>query len=360
MHLRKLPSGNWHWRVKVHGAITCGTEPTKAKAKMRGSEAELELGRIPKGTTATYGELLEAHLAGNDYAPALAVDLRRIVDKLDDTYKAWRVRDVEPISVEAMYRRLAADGWKPNTLRRLHMVSGSAFKRALEVGWVVTNPFRIARAPKVDKAQVNAPSVEQVRRVLDSLDPDGTIRVFLRISATTGARRGEVCALQWQDIDLDKSAVIIRRSVSHVPGYPEPVVSDGKTGQKGHRVIGIDPATCAMLTELKARQHALAAARRLPSPVWVFSHTAGVAPWRGDYISRVFRKARERVGVDGVRLHDLRHHVATQMLTAGDPVSVVSKRLGHSSPVTTLSVYSHHVPAADRTAADRLGSALDG
>jgi integrase len=358
MHLRKLSSGHWHWIVKVHGSVRRGTELSKAKAKMAASEAEIDLGRVPRGSNATFGELLEAHLADREYAPTLHYDLRRLIDRLDDDVKAWRVRDIEAIAVEHLYRRLAAQGWKPNTLKRLHMVSGSAFKRALGYGWVTTNPFRVARAPRVERSQVTAPSVEQVRSILDSFQADTSLRMFLRISATTGARRGEVCALQWPDIDLDTGTVVIRRSVAHVTGIGL-VISEGKTGAKGHRVIGIDPATVTMLSAHKQRQTALAVAARLSTPLWVFSHDAGISPWRGDYVSRSFRNARDAAGAQGVRLHDLRHHVATQMLASGDPVTVVSKRLGHASPVTTLGVYAHMVPAADRTAADRLGSALD-
>jgi integrase len=69
-------------------------------------------------------------------------------------------------------------------------------------------------------------------------------------------------------------------------------------------------------------------------------------------------KWRKKAGLDGVRLHDLRHFMATTMLAAGVPVSVVAGRLGHARPATTLNVYSHFVDAGDKVAADVLAKII--
>ena len=72
--------------------------------------------------------------------------------------------------------------------------------------------------------------------------------------------------------------------------------------------------------------------------------------------SRVaFRKSCRKVGLPGVRLHDLRHYVATRLLSAGVDVRTVAGRLGHRNAATTLNVYSHFVPETDQQAAEILG-----
>ncbi len=81
----------------------------------------------------------------------------------------------------------------------------------------------------------------------------------------------------------------------------------------------------------------------------------GREPWYPDSVSRRFRTACRRVGLEGVRLHDLRHYVATRLLSAGGDVRTVAGRLGHRNAATTLNVYSHFVPEADREAAEILG-----
>jgi len=89
---------------------------------------------------------------------------------------------------------------------------------------------------------------------------------------------------------------------------------------------------------------------------FVFSETIdGSAPSRPDSATRSFRSLCKRASVEGVRLHDLRHYVATRLLTAGIDVRTVAGRLGHRNPSTTLNVYSHFVPESDQDAADTLG-----
>ena len=63
-------------------------------------------------------------------------------------------------------------------------------------------------------------------------------------------------------------------------------------------------------------------------------------------------------GVGGVRLHDLRHYVATRLLASGIDVRTVAGRLGHRNPATTLNVYAHFVPEADEEAASALSEVL--
>ena len=77
-------------------------------------------------------------------------------------------------------------------------------------------------------------------------------------------------------------------------------------------------------------------------------------------MTKRFVRLRARLGLDSVRLHDLRHFVATRMLAAGVPVPTVSGRLGHANSATTLNVYSHFLEASDRDAAEALGQLLDG
>ena len=88
----------------------------------------------------------------------------------------------------------------------------------------------------------------------------------------------------------------------------------------------------------------------------MFSHDADAGrPWRPDSTSRAFRHLCHEVGLDHVRLHDLRHFVATRLLASGVDVRTVSGRLGHSLASTTLNVYAAFVPDADRHAADVIG-----
>lgn len=92
----------------------------------------------------------------------------------------------------------------------------------------------------------------------------------------------------------------------------------------------------------------------------MFTEAADAAdPLHPDTITGRFTRVRKRAGLGGVRLHDLRHLHATQLLAAGVPVRTVSGRLGHANAATTLNVYAHFLEASDRQAADVIASLLD-
>ena len=95
-----------------------------------------------------------------------------------------------------------------------------------------------------------------------------------------------------------------------------------------------------------------------PEALIFASDGLGQQPWLPDSVSRRFRLLCRRAQLDGVRLHDLRHYVATQLLAAGVDLRTVAGRLGHRNAATTLNVYSHFLPEADRKAAGVLADLL--
>ena len=97
-----------------------------------------------------------------------------------------------------------------------------------------------------------------------------------------------------------------------------------------------------------------------PTDAFVFSHAVdGAEPWRPDSTTRAFARLCRRAGVHGVRLHDLRHYVATRLLAGGVDVRTVAGRLGHRNAATTLNVYAHFLAETDREAAGLLGRLFD-
>ena len=92
---------------------------------------------------------------------------------------------------------------------------------------------------------------------------------------------------------------------------------------------------------------------------YVFSFDPdGATAWRGDTVSTRWIRARRSAGINGVRLHDLRHWQATQLLDAGVPVPTVAARLGHADGTTTMKIYAHRTERADEQAALVVGLAL--
>lgn len=347
MHLSRLPSGHWRVAVKHHGRRRTATRPTKNEARQAGAELLYELGATPKSAGITVTELLGAWTAQAQLSITYAADCHRVIDQLPAEFTARRIVTLTPASIEALYRQLGRDGWSAHRIGRVHDVLSAACTLALRYEWLATNPAHATRRPKTARSEVAPPTPAQVATLLAAA-PD-ELRLYLLVSAELGARRGEVVALQWSDIGA--GAVNIRRSRAYAPGAGV-VTTTGKTGRKGHRVVAIDQVLADELAAHRVAQVKLAVAAGLPSPLWVFSHNAGVTPWRPDYATHQFVALRRRCGIEGVRLHDLRHYVATQLLAAGVPLKVVGDRLGHRQLSTTSDTYGAYVPAADRAAAE--------
>ncbi len=99
----------------------------------------------------------------------------------------------------------------------------------------------------------------------------------------------------------------------------------------------------------------------LPDDAFVFSpYVDGSKPFRPDNVTGFFIRVRDGLGLPEVRLHDLRHFTATQLIGANVDIRTVAGRLGHSDPSVTLRVYSHVIEERDRAAAEIMGQVLTG
>jgi integrase len=184
-------------------------------------------------------------------------------------------------------------------------------------------------------------------------EDDPLTGLWLRLAIVTGARRSEILAIRWQDV-TDGTVTIA--------GALELDRRRKATKSGGQRHVRIDAGTVALVEawRLKAKTRALAVGARLTPTGYVLSDDpAGRTPWRPDLASKRFRRLCLNTGVEGVRLHDLRHAAATTLLAAGVDLATVSARLGHSRSSTTLDVYAHVPRGGDDRAADIAGQVLD-
>lgn len=285
----------------------------------------------------------------NDLSPATVKDYTYVLDThIRPTFGQRPIQKLKPHDLEYWYHTLTIG---PARIRRIHNVLSSALDQAVRWQWLVTNPCDYARPPKVTEREVRPPTPAEVRRLVDHAD-DPDLATYVHVAAHTGARRGELAALRWTDIDLDAATVTIARSVVAVDG--QVVVKRTKTGKA--RVVSLDPETVTVLRAQRTRQRAAALALGVTAtdgPVFA-SDPEAQRGWYPDSISRRFNRLCQRADVTGIRLHDLRHFAATQMIAAGIDPRTVAGRLGHS-PTTLLGRYSHFLPAADRAAAAELG-----
>lgn len=363
------PRGKGRWQVQVYAgrhpdgrekriARTVTGRKADAETALRDLIRQVEAGQH-RGDDPTVAELAEQWYATRapDWSPGTARQYRHQLDRhITPAIGTTKARKVRPADLDRLYATMRAQGLAAGTVRKTHTTLSSIFTQAEKWGIVVTSPARAATPPKVTPAPVDPPTPDDIGAILRALADDHALACYVRLAATTGARRGELCALQWDDLDLDQSTVLIVRALTDGPDGI--VVKGTKTGRA--KAMALDAGTLAAVRLHRAAVLERALADRT-APTWVFSADRNPSrPMHPSVMTHRWGRLRERHGLAGVRLHDLRHFVASQMLAAGADVRTVANRLGHANPATTLAVYAHLIPAADRAAADELGRLIDG
>ncbi len=227
-------------------------------------------------------------------------------------------------------------------------------------GWLSANPASLATPPRVPKPQLEVPDVEAVLELISQAathDPD--LATLLRLAAVTGARRGQLCALRWSDIDLVEGTVVIARAIV---GRSNDHILERQTKTGNRRRISIDPDTVDVLARHldRCEQRLTETGTSMARDSFVFSPTLDHSkPWRPDGVSLAIRRLKQRIGSDPSNLLSLRHFVATQMLGAGVDVRTVAGRLGHSQASTTLNRYASWLAAKDQEAASTIATLLE-
>jgi len=247
-----------------------------------------------------------------------------------------------------------------SALRDVHAILSGAFKQAMRWYWITQNPVPLATAPGNEQADVRPPDVKQVERLLDTATAeDPELGLFLRLAVVLGARRGEVCSLRWSDVDLDRGEVLVAGSVIILAG--QPLLDQERTKTRTKRRIAVGRGTLALLRSHRAAQAetALASGTTLAPDAYVFSHAADAStPIRPDGVTHRFTKLARQLGVR-CRLHDLRHFMVTQLISAGVDVRTVAGRAGHADGGRiTLGTYAHFQQAQDRRAAELMDGLL--
>ncbi len=272
------------------------------------------------------------------------------------------LQKLHPLHVQEFYstalaegRRDGRGGLSAQTVLHCHRILRGALNQAVRWQLLVRNPADAVVPPR------------PVRREMMALDETGTVLLLnaakrsrlygpIMLAVTTGLRRGEVLALRWTAIDLNRGTLSVREALEQTRdglAFKQP-----KTA-KGRRIVDLPRIA---IEELQTHKMEQAQQRLLLGPAYedhglVFPEPDG-RPWAPDKLSSALAALVRRAGFTGLRLHDLRHTHATQLLKEGVHPKVVSERLGHATVAITLDTYSHVLPGIQRDAAERIDAAI--
>ncbi len=399
--------GKSSWRICTEIRTSSGWEPVRVTLRMdpalpesvQKRDAERELRNLEKRLAADrenawtlrdWAEEWLLKVVGPDASPVTVHNYRHLLDsRILPALGDYDLRDLTPalltdwlLTVRAAPRkttrlpeeRLAHPRGKGeklippsakekplsvNTVLHYYTCMVAMLSAAVRMGYLEHNPMDRVQRPKLRAKKIKALTKEEAVALIRRLDdaPTPGCRLAVLLALLCGLRLGEVCALQYDDVDWDRGTISIQKALKYTPkagGF----VSVPKSAA-GERVITLPPS---MIRILRDAMWADVMEEQDWPELWQgdrwIVHGKHGRPVHHDTPSKWFRDFADANGFPGIRFHDLRHAHASILVAANIDVAAVASRMGHGDPGITLRTYTHAMPQRDRQAADALDALL--
>jgi integrase len=333
----------------------------EARQKAAVLEAQVAAGRLPAGKV-TFDQLADEWLELARHDKSTRYQTERYLDRhVRPVLGKRRIEKIVPTDLNRLYLALEAGTaghtpLAPATVLRIHGIIRACFELAVRNDWVSCNPAARASPPKQAQKDPESPDLETVVAILDTAyGMDQEMYVFIRLAAATGLRRGSICAIRWPDIDFRRRTLRHHKAIGIGKGgiYEKPT----KSGTS--HTMSLDRETVAVLRWHRLRM--LVRSKELggldPNGFLFSAHPTCSEPWRPDHATKRYARIRAAAGAK-TTLKKLRNFQATDLLSDGFDVKIVSRRLTHSRTSTTQDRYQAWIPDADRLAAEHIGLKL--
>jgi integrase len=251
-------------------------------------------------------------------------------------------------------RRDGTGGLSARTVTHMHRVLREALQQAVSWQLLARNPADACRPPKVEHRPMRTYDLVQTAELLAAMR--GT-RFFIPVvlAVLCGLRRGEIAALRWGQVDLDKGQLAVIQSAEQTKAgvrYKEP--KSGRTRTVALSAIVIEELRAH---RIKQAQELLRLGLRATNATFVCTREDG-QPLQPLTLTHDWERKLSKTALPRIRFHDLRHAHATHLLSSGVHPKVASERLGHSKIGITLDLYSHVLPGMQEDAVARVDDAL--
>ncbi|MDX2168436.1 MAG: site-specific integrase [Deltaproteobacteria bacterium] len=374
-HIRKRGKHSWQIFLELprtrdgrrrQKTVTVRGTKRQAEAELTRMTNEIATGAFVEPTRMTVSAFLDRWLADSAAIRVSAKTLERyeeIVRKhLIAALGPIRLVDLRPLHIQEYYAAALRSGrldgkgaLSAQTVLHHHRVLREALHQAVRWQLLARNPADAVDPPKPSRREMQVLDETETAEVLAAIR-DSRLRLAVFVAVTTGLRRGEVLALQWNDIDLAEQRIHVNRTVEQTKHHVR--VKEPKTA-KGRRTVTIPPVLVKELKRYRAAQLKLRlqVGAEFNKDGLLFYNERGTL-WRPSALTRAFSRVMIRLGGKYVRLHDLRHSHATQLLRHDIHPKIVQERLGHSSFKLTMDTYTHVIPSLQEHAADEVDAAL--
>jgi len=320
----------------------------------------------PTTFAAFFDEWVKEH-AQRNCAPKTVERYRQLAAYILPHIGAAKLQDLSALALERIFNHLKdAGGWnrkaktaRPLSAKTVRHIAGLvhvALDTAIRWKLLPANPVNGCQLPKVPKREAKSLDPDQLHAFVEAIRAHGLYE-FVMLAAGTGCRRGELLALTWADVDFVGRVLKVSKSLEQTREGLR--VKSTKTEKP--REISLARSSTELLRVHRGRQ---AENRRLFGSDYRDDLNLVFATHEGDFLKPDSITAKVcllagKAGLQGISLHTLRHSHGSQLLSAGVPLPVVSKRLGHSSVYTTATIYSHALSKDEVAAAETWDAAVN-
>lgn len=250
----------------------------------------------------------------------------------------FKITEITAAQIDALFISMKSQGKSHATVIKVYNILFGIFKRAYKHDMIEKNPMdKVTRPePRKDEIKNQEPesyTADEIITIWNSLEQESLKwRAYVRLLIDTGARRGEICGLQWKDVDFKENRITIAGNLCYTKakGVYLDTPKNGKI-----RTVDVDPAVMALL-----QQHRREQIQKFLGP-YVFTQDDYPDPMHPQSPTRYLKKFEKKYGVPDLHPHKLRHSFASIAITNGADIASVSEKLGHSDKSVTLRMYTH-------------------
>ena len=376
-HIRQRGPGSWELKYDIGRDPVTGRRITKyatVKGNKRDAQRELRnrLNAVDTGTHADAGKMILADWLTQWLAnTALEVSPRThegycmIVQKhLIPWLGNVRLAKLSTAQIQAYYtkaltsgRRDGKGGLSAQTVHHHDRCLNRAMVAARKAGLIALNPVSDVTRPKIPDREIQVLDDDEAKALINAVrDTRLYVPVFLILA--TGLRRGELLALRWSDIDLDKATLTVNQALEQTSAGG--LRFKGPKSKRGRRSIALSGSAVQIMRAHKVAclQERMLLGLGKNAKALVFGRPDnGEAQSPRDF-SKAFSRISNKAGLGHVTLHGLRHTHITNLLRENVHPKIASERAGHASISITLDIYSHAVPGLQEDAAAKIDGAL--
>ncbi|MBR5313102.1 MAG: site-specific integrase [Clostridia bacterium] len=294
------------------------------------------------------------------------VRYRELTERIYEQIGHVKLKDLRPDMLNTLYSKLGEDGknkktgggLSAKTILEHHRLIHVILKQAVMEDLIPFNPADRVIPPKAEKKDANYFQPEEVELIRDALEEEPIKwRTLTHLFLITGARRGEILGIKWEDCDFDGNRIHICRNVQYSPDKGI-YITTPKT-KTSDRWVSMPAETMKLLRRYRAWQGSerLRLGEYFESQGFVFTQDNG-SPMHPDSVTDWMKKFSKRRGLPHINPHAFRHTMASILYFNGADSVSISKRLGHAQVSTTANIYAHVIVKADEKNADILGDAF--